>query len=444
MRDEAQAGPLEHAAQVLGVEVDGLPVEEAPPVVSQHASRERGGIAVDDDEQGLARKARRQFGGHVRGTRARLEQLVEHDQFDVVADVRDDRGDVGLVYESERLLAREPDRVDVRRRRVAHVVGHATGDEHARGRPTAVGAMHFGRVAEHVVELLADVLAILDRCVAAGRRNVEVVADLARGRVDVDDVAAPALHEAGATLVEEVALGVGAARRAADEAGVGARAHDRLGGDELEPATDLISGLSGHQRFAAAASRTAVNGQQDAGCRHRARIASAPGNRTASFTAHARGQTGLPDLRQRHRDLATIRSDFSRVDFSFLRCDACGLVFVANPRVDFAALYDAAYYRGDGADSFVNYLEEMGNPDTIRAYEWRGITRAVESLCHTRPSGGSTSAAGSGASSTSRALTAFRTSTATTRDGAPTGPASTGPRCSTTTSSATTRAASTW
>jgi SAM-dependent methyltransferase len=44
-------------------------------------------------------------------------------------------------------------------------------------------------------------------------------------------------------------------------------------------------------------------------------------------------------------------------------------------------LYDAAYYRGDGADSFVNYTEEMGNPNTIRVYEWRGITSAVGSLC---------------------------------------------------------------
>lgn len=83
-------------------------------------------------------------------------------------------------------------------------------------------------------------------------------------------------------------------------------------------------------------------------------------------------------------ELTTIRSDFSHVEFSFRRCDACGLVFVANPREDFDALYDAAYYRGDGADSFVNYVQEMGNPDTIRAYEWRGITRAVESLCHSK------------------------------------------------------------
>jgi SAM-dependent methyltransferase len=76
----------------------------------------------------------------------------------------------------------------------------------------------------------------------------------------------------------------------------------------------------------------------------------------------------------------SIRSDFSHVDFAFRRCEACGLVFVANPRLDFASLYDAAYYRGAGADSFVNYLQEMGDPNTIRVYEWRGITRAVQSL----------------------------------------------------------------
>jgi SAM-dependent methyltransferase len=82
-------------------------------------------------------------------------------------------------------------------------------------------------------------------------------------------------------------------------------------------------------------------------------------------------------------DLAMIRSDFSHADFFFRRCDVCGLVFVANPSDDFASLYDAAYYQGDGADSFVNYTEEMGNPKTIRVYEWRGITRAVQSLCDT-------------------------------------------------------------
>ena len=107
--------------------------------------------------------------------------------------------------------------------------------------------MHLGRVAQHVVQPPADVLAILDRC-AAGRVNVEVVAELARGRVDEDRVAAAALHKACAALVEEVTLSIGAAHRAADEAGVGAGARDRLGGIELEPAMDLVSGLNGHHQ----------------------------------------------------------------------------------------------------------------------------------------------------------------------------------------------------
>ncbi len=45
------------------------------------------------------------------------------------------------------------------------------------------------------------------------------------------------------------------------------------------------------------------------------------------------------------------------------------------PRVDFANLYDAEYYAGRGADSFVDYVDEMQNPRTVREYEWRGITR---------------------------------------------------------------------
>ncbi len=80
-------------------------------------------------------------------------------------------------------------------------------------------------------------------------------------------------------------------------------------------------------------------------------------------------------------DIGTVHSDFSHIDFAFRQCDACGLSFVANPRVDFADVYDSAYYRGKGADSFINYIEEMENPRTVRAYEWRGISRLVEQLC---------------------------------------------------------------
>ncbi len=135
---------------------------------------------------------------------------------------------------------------------------------------------------------------------------------------------------------------------------------------------------------------------------------------------------------------ATIRSDFSRVEFFFRCCEACGLVFVANPRLDFAALYDAAYYRGEGADSFVQYTEEMVNPDTIRAYEWRGITRAVRSLCNTSEVRWLDFGCGLGG-----LVRYFRTSMDTTRDGGPTGLASTKSHCSTTISCAIRRGRST-
>jgi cyclopropane fatty-acyl-phospholipid synthase-like methyltransferase len=79
-----------------------------------------------------------------------------------------------------------------------------------------------------------------------------------------------------------------------------------------------------------------------------------------------------------------VRSEFSQIDFDFRHCRACGLSFVANAREDFGALYDNEYYEGRGADTFVDYIAEMGNPDSIREYEWRGIVRAVEQLTAAR------------------------------------------------------------
>ena len=78
--------------------------------------------------------------------------------------------------------------------------------------------------------------------------------------------------------------------------------------------------------------------------------------------------------------LPPIRSEFSNTDFDFRRCESCGLTFVANPNTDFANLYNAEYYAGRGADSFVDYIGEMKNPNTVREYEWRGIVRAVTTL----------------------------------------------------------------
>jgi SAM-dependent methyltransferase len=69
--------------------------------------------------------------------------------------------------------------------------------------------------------------------------------------------------------------------------------------------------------------------------------------------------------------------------FGFRTCDACGYSFLADPRVDFAALYNEEYYRGRGADTNVAYVEEMSDPRTVRLYEWDGILRAVTSLTGT-------------------------------------------------------------
>src|SRR5437763_5626751 len=139
--------------------------------------------------------------------------------------------------------------------------------------------MHLTRVANHVVELPADVFAVLVRCLAAGRGPAEVIALLARGRIDVDDIAYAALHKARAAVVEEVPLGVRAARRTTNETGVGARARHRLGRNELKSATKLFGGLRGHQRLATdprGATRGGAATGVTRGSRTRARIASVP------------------------------------------------------------------------------------------------------------------------------------------------------------------------
>jgi SAM-dependent methyltransferase len=105
---------------------------------------------------------------------------------------------------------------------------------------------------------------------------------------------------------------------------------------------------------------------------------------TLASPAMSASQHACPICGADTADIGSVRSDFSSIDFLFRQCDRCGLSFVANPRVDFAAIYDAEYYRGKGADTFVNYVDEMENPHTIRAYEWQGITRSVQALCGTK------------------------------------------------------------
>jgi SAM-dependent methyltransferase len=68
-------------------------------------------------------------------------------------------------------------------------------------------------------------------------------------------------------------------------------------------------------------------------------------------------------------------------EFHFRRCLKCDFVAVDDPRLDFAAVYDDAYYHGKGADPFVDYYTELERPQsTVRQYEWRGIHRVVREL----------------------------------------------------------------
>jgi SAM-dependent methyltransferase len=80
------------------------------------------------------------------------------------------------------------------------------------------------------------------------------------------------------------------------------------------------------------------------------------------------------------RDLGQRRSKFSGEIFEFARCDYCGYTFVTQPRLDFARLYDADYYRGCGADPLTDYTGELAEPRSVRQHEWRGMLRIVDGL----------------------------------------------------------------
>jgi SAM-dependent methyltransferase len=67
--------------------------------------------------------------------------------------------------------------------------------------------------------------------------------------------------------------------------------------------------------------------------------------------------------------------------FVLVRCRSCQFSFVENPWLDYAAIYDQAYYEGRGADPLVDYRTELAEPErTIRKYEWSGIVEVVGHL----------------------------------------------------------------
>ncbi len=68
------------------------------------------------------------------------------------------------------------------------------------------------------------------------------------------------------------------------------------------------------------------------------------------------------------RASGSLYSAFSARRFSFARCGDCGFGWVIDPREDYGAIYDEAYYLGQGADSGVNYqVQFLAGPDSLLA-----------------------------------------------------------------------------
>ena len=68
------------------------------------------------------------------------------------------------------------------------------------------------------------------------------------------------------------------------------------------------------------------------------------------------------------RASGSLQTSFSGRSFSFARCSDCGYGWVIDPREDYGAIYDEAYYVGQGADPGVNYQRQfLGGPDTLLA-----------------------------------------------------------------------------
>jgi len=73
--------------------------------------------------------------------------------------------------------------------------------------------------------------------------------------------------------------------------------------------------------------------------------------------------------------------EWIRKEFTLFHCGDCGFAFIGNPCTNYEEIYDARYYRGEGADPKVDYLFELNHPNrTIRRYEWEGIAKAIRSI----------------------------------------------------------------
>jgi SAM-dependent methyltransferase len=81
------------------------------------------------------------------------------------------------------------------------------------------------------------------------------------------------------------------------------------------------------------------------------------------------------------RRAGEIVGKYSGRRFELVHCAACGFSFIANPWLDYDAIYSEEYYNGRGADPLVNYVEEAEQPErSLRRYEWEGILDRIRAL----------------------------------------------------------------
>ncbi len=96
------------------------------------------------------------------------------------------------------------------------------------------------------------------------------------------------------------------------------------------------------------------------------------------------GETGSAACRICGGSTETVGSVYGRYShraYELRRCATCAYAFIADPWTDFGRIYDERYYAGQGADPLVDYRFELDHPDqTIRRYEWQGVSRLVEGL----------------------------------------------------------------
>ena len=79
--------------------------------------------------------------------------------------------------------------------------------------------------------------------------------------------------------------------------------------------------------------------------------------------------------------VAAIKGRRTDWEFHLRYCANCGFAWVDNPWTDFATVYDEAYYRGQGSDVLIDYVDELAHPTvTLRRWEWRGILDLLREL----------------------------------------------------------------